>query len=150
MTKVNDLQKLARKFSLKHLIKTAISADSVKEYITEALQNAVGNASLTSSLGIIPFVTMAQKDKIVLTFDISRNDFWASKTIKVDNVDVQPLDKAAEVLTKYQALAPQVEAYLNKYWQVFPSQYNGDTINYSNFKTTVKFDYTAASPVANQ
>lgn len=143
------LSRIASRLYTKHITKLADNAEAHRQEIVSALTQTLTNASTNSSLGIIPFVKMVQADGIVLTFDVTRNDSLGSRTITVDNIQVQPADKAY-LQPKYQPLKDQVEAYLKRNWEVYPSSGGGERIEYSNFTAQLTFGQAQPAQIISQ
>ena len=56
-------------------------------------------------------------------------------SIKVLNFDIAPSSLAA----KYQPAALQIEKYLNKNWELFPSRHQEQTVDYDNFAINLTY-----------
>lgn len=136
--------RLSQLLSDKYLIKLAnINAEEVRSTVEDSLWTALRNASTNSATGIMPFEKMAKEDGLTLTFDVTRNDGWGTKAFSVDNIVVSPTNKG-HLAPKYSPLKQQIEQYLDKYWEVYPSSIDGKKLDYKNF--VVNLSYNAAPP----
>jgi hypothetical protein len=112
----------------------SINANSIKPEIEKSIWQAIKNAAL-SNIGILNFPLMINSDGATINFVVVRNDTLGFKSIKVLNFDVSPSNLTA----KYQPLVVQIEKYLNKNWELFPSMYDGKSINYSQFAMNLTY-----------
>ena len=149
------MKKLAQKIRIK-LLKECffnsnqlIDANSIKEFISNELKIVIENASQYLSLGIGDFINELNNDKKSkslaidkLIINLTRND---EKTI-VNSVQLSGKDAGyllANNQEKYRNLEPlklNLQNYLNKNYEVFPSKYQGEDINYINFTCEIIFD----------
>ena len=83
----------------------------------------------------VVFPVMIKSDDATLSFVVVRNDTLGFKSIKVSNLDVSP----STLTSKYQPLVGQVEKYLNKNWELFPSMHAGESVDYSNFAINLTY-----------
>lgn len=130
---------LAQKFEKYASVSAETYRSEIESHIWLNLKNAAGQRQY----GIIPFVQMSADDGVNLSFDLTNDD----KTITVSNLNVEPMDKNS-LLPKYQPLIPQVKAFLEKYWEIFPNKKNGENIDYSNF--SMHLSYPNAPQVAQK
>lgn len=135
------------KKSEQHLFKLALQlrkkyasldASTIKEEIEKHIQDSVAHASGVKALGIMPFMQMLAADQAALAINVTRD----GSTISVSPPGVDPPALAG----KYAPLSEQVKAYLEKYIELFPSQKNGESINYSNLQLQLKYDPSAQQP----
>lgn len=131
--------RLAARLEIKY---AAIEAQSLINEIQKTITTAVGNASSYQSSGIMPFLTMLQKDGASLSLNVMRN----GDDITVSSATVNP----GEFAPKYSALPLQVQRYLEKNLRVFPSLRNGESINYHNLTLTLIFNAQPQVPIANR
>lgn len=124
-----SLFKLASQFRKKY---ASIDASTLKDEIEKHIQESVAHASGVKSLGIMPFIQMLSADNAALAINVARD----SNTISVSPPGVDP----PELASKYALLSNQVKAYLERYIELFPSQKNGETIDYKNLNLQLKFE----------
>lgn len=133
---------LAHKFNKYASINAEDMRAEIQSHIWQNLSNAAGQ----KQYGIIPFVQMANDDKITLSFDVTNDD----KTITVSTPDIQPADKSAMLAAKYQPLVPQIKAFLEKYWEIYPTKKNGEDVDYNHFTIHLVYPAANASQVAQK
>lgn len=122
----SNLYRFAKLLELKYLTKHAMDAENMRSQIVEHIKQMLINAaSRAPALGIINFPQMVAQDQTVLTFDITKN----GKNITNISVSTSNPDLTA----KYKPLETQVKNYLEKNWELFPTQSNGDSVDYDNF-----------------
>lgn len=123
------LFKLGSQFRKKY---ASIDANTLKDEIQQHIQDSIAHASGVKSLGIMPFMQMLTTDQGALAITVNRD----GNTISVSPPGVDPIEAAP----KYAPLSDQIKAYLTKYIELFPSQKNGETINYSNLTLSLKYE----------
>lgn len=136
-----NLLVLAHKFQKYANVNAEDIRADIEPYIWTNLRNAAGQRQY----GIIPFVQMATDDGINLSFDVTRDD----RTITVSNLEIQPADKA-NLLSKYQPLAAQIKAFLEKYYEIYPTKKNGVDVDYNHFTIHLDYPVMGGSPVAQK
>lgn len=112
----------------------SVNAESLKPEIQNHIWQAIKNRA-AGSQDIANFPVMLNSDNATLSFIVVRNDTLGYKKIKVLNLDVSPANLAA----KYQQLPLQIEKYLNKNWELFPSMHAGQSIDYNNFAISLTY-----------
>ena len=112
----------------------SVNANSIKPEIEKAIWEAIKNAA-ASNIGILNFPTTINSDGATINFVIVRNDTLGFKNIKVLNFDVSPNSLAS----KYQPLVSQIEKYLNKNWELFPSMHDGQSVEYNQFAINLTY-----------
>lgn len=132
---MNYLKLLGSHLDNKYNIKEAMDAENVRQDVISSLTTSIANASTQNTLGILPFKKMLAEDKASLSFIVNRSDHLASTVITVDNLNVSP----RELQAKYAPVAGQVQSYLDRFPEVFPTKLNGETITYNNFSATLNF-----------
>lgn len=144
MEKSRHLIKLAKKLSNKY---AGLNAESFRPQIENAIWTALRNASTVQSSGIMPFIRMAKKDGVTISFDVTRNDTWSgAPNIIVSEIQATPVGH----LAAYQALAGQVKDYLEKYPELYPTLVSGVKLNYDNFMIHLMYPSADEAPVAQQ
>jgi hypothetical protein len=144
MEKSRHLIKLAQKLSNKY---AGMNAEIFRSQIETAVWTAIRNASTSQSSGIMPFVRMAQKDGVTVSFDVTRNDSsMGGTTITVSEIQVNPAGHLAD----YQPLAGQVKTYLEKNPELYPTVASGIKLNYDNFTISLSYPNSNAAPIAQQ
>ena len=133
MKKVHRLIRLANILAHKY---ASIDAESLRPEVEGSIRTAIMNASEQPNSGIMPFTKMAQEDGVSISFYVMRD----GKNIKVYDLRLDPQN--GNLLSKYQPLANQVQDYLNKNWELYPTRRNGDDITYKNF--TIRVTYPTA------
>jgi hypothetical protein len=119
------------------------NAEDYRSEIESDIWTNLRNAAGQRQYGIIPFPQMATTDGINLSFDVTNND----RTITVSNLNIAPAEKN-NLLPKYQPLTTQIKAFLEKYWEIYPTKRNGEELDYSNF--TVHLSYPNEPQVAQK
>ena len=112
----------------------SVSAESLKSEIERHIWQAIKNAA-SQNQSIMNFPVMINSDGATINFVITRNDTLGYKKIKVLNFDIAPSSLAA----KYQPAALQIEKYLNKNWELFPSRHQEQTVDYDNFAINLTY-----------
>lgn len=138
MTKrTNHLIRVANLMSAKY---ASIDAATIATRVKEALQQAIGAAS-TARVGILPFLSMLKADSASFSINVVRDG---------NSITVSPpaLDKP-ELAAKYAPLSGQIQSYLEKNLEIFPSKLNDQNVEYHNLTTTLTFADGSAQPVAN-
>jgi di/tripeptidase len=105
----------------------SINAESIRPEVEAAIKTAIINASTQSSSGLIPFTQMAAQDQTVINFYILRD----GRNIKVYDLQLDPANSV--LLSKYQPLLNQVQEYLTKNWELYPTKRDGEDISYDAF-----------------
>lgn len=105
----------------------SIDAESIRPEVESAIRTALVNASLQNSSGLIPFAKMATEDQITISFYVMRN----GRNIMAYDLQLDPAN--SELLPKYQPLLDQVQKYLTKNWELYPTKRDGEDISYNNF-----------------
>lgn len=123
-----QLFKVAAKFQTKY---ATIDANTIIDRIQQSIQTAVGNASTVRSSGIMPFVQMLQSNNSTLSISVTRN----GGDITVSPATVNPGSEAP----KYSALPMQIQSYLERNLELFPTQINSEPISYSNVTVNLNF-----------
>jgi hypothetical protein len=113
----------------------SIDASTISSQIQQSIQTAVGNASTVKSSGIMPFLQMLKKSNSTLSISITRN----GEGIAASSATVNPGYEAP----KYASLPMQIQSYLEKNLELFPTQRNGESVSYNNF--TVNLTYGVAT-----
>lgn len=105
----------------------SVNAETLKPEITkhiwESIKNTAGNN------GIMNFPSMINADKAFISFFVVRNDSLGYKNIKVLDFTISP----SSLTSKYESLPQQIEKYLNKNWELFPSMNNDQPVDYNQF-----------------
>lgn len=140
MKKTHQLISLGEVLGYKY---ASIDADSIAPEIEKTISDAIKGAAMRSSpddtaLGIMNFPQMIKQDGIELGFDVVRNDTLGFKNISVINLSISPSEKS-NLLPKYQPLLEQVQKYLSKYWELFPSVKDGQPISYDRFVLNLRY-----------
>lgn len=142
----------------KHLIKFAealtykyanLNAEDYRPEIEENIRTALANVSSQNKPQVmLPFMSMLKKDNATLTFDVTRDDNWGRKTITVSNFSVIPGDNNA--FDRYYPLVKQIKDYLEKNWELYPTQRNGTALDYNHFTIRCQYKGEAenAEPIA--
>lgn len=133
------MMRLAARLEIKY---AAIEAQTLINEIQKIITTSVSNASSYQSSGIMPFLTMLQKDGASLSLNVMRN----GDDITVSSATVNP----GEFASKYSALPLQIQGYLEKHLGVFPTTRNSESINYHNLTLTLTFNAQPQVPVANK
>ena len=120
----NVQQHLIRLGALMGAKYASIDANIIKNDVKDAIWTAIANAS-AGHQGIIPFIKMLQADDASMNINITRNDNTVT-------VSAPSLDKP-ELANKYVALPNEIKTYLERYLDLFPSQRNGQPVDYNNF-----------------
>ena len=91
---------------------------------------------------------MIKEDQATLNINVTRNDSaFNSRKITVDSISVLPADKTS-LLPQYQPLKGQIEAYLTRFWEIYPStEPGGEDINYKNFTANLVFAPDPSNPI---
>lgn len=120
----------------------SIDASTIQESVKNALWQSIANASNRKDSGIQPFIKMLQADQAAMNISITRNG---------DTIEVSPpfLDKGA-VAPKYHALSSQIQNWLTKNLEVFPTKRNGESVNYNNLTVTLQYPNSTTEPIASQ
>lgn len=139
MKKSRHLIKLAEKLSNKY---AGLDAEKIRSQVDSAIWTAVRNASTVQVTGVMPFIKMSQQDGASISFDVTRNDGWSAPTITVSNLVVEP----SNLLSKYQALPQQAQAYLEKYPELYPTQRSGLDVDYNNYTTHLDYPNSGTTP----
>jgi hypothetical protein len=148
MKKSSSLFRLAERFCYKY---AGVDAENMRSQVEDAIWTALHNASGNKVTGIMPFVQMAKKDGVTVSFDVTRTDhFSGSPTFNVENVQLEPVSIGANLLPTYQPVAKQIEDYLGKNPELYPSVRSGVDINYKNFTIHLTFPKPGYSPVAQK
>lgn len=121
----------------------SIDANSIKPQIEAHIYTAIENAA-KSNIGLLNFPVMINSDAATISFDIVRNDTFGFKSIKVLNFEVSPSD----LTPKYMVLKEQIEKYLNKNWELFPSILDGQAVEYNRFALNLSYKPTAGELIA--
>lgn len=142
MKSAQHLIKLANRLSHKY---AGLSAESIRSQVDKAIQTAVTNASGNENAGVMPFINMSKQDGANISFDVTRNNGWSAPTITVGNLVVEPRN----LLPKYQPLTQQVQAFLDRYPELYPTQRSGLDVDYSNYTTRLRFNNQSAAPLGS-
>jgi hypothetical protein len=127
MKQLAHLISVARKLQYKY----AIDAADMKDEVQRSIQTAIGNASSVRSSGIMPFVKMLTDSQATLAINVTRS----GKRIMVSPASVNPPTQASA----YQALPSQIQAYLERYLEVFPTVRNSNPVEYDNLTLTLEY-----------
>jgi hypothetical protein len=92
------------------------------------------------------FPAMISADQATLSFSVVRNDTLGFKSIKVLDLTSSPPSLTA----KYQPLAQQIEKYLSKNWELFPSMSNGQAVDYNQFAIYLRYNPQQSELIAGQ
>lgn len=122
-----------------------VNAEDMRANIEIGIWTNLKNAAGQRQYGIIPFVQMSTDDGINLSFDVTRDD----RTVTVSNLEIQPADKA-NLLSKYQPLVTQIKAFLEKYYEVYPTKKNGEDIDYNHFTIHLNYPIMNSPQVAQK
>lgn len=125
---MSNLLRFAESLTLKY---ASLDAASISEEVRRALIGALSNAS-TRTLGLMPFVKMLAADGASLAINVSRN----GEEISVSPASVTP----GSFAPKYAALPGQIQNYLSKRLEIFPSVRNGAPVQYRNLTVTLQFN----------
>src|SRR5271169_6341799 len=139
MKKSRHLIKLAEKLSNKY---AGLDAEKIRSQVDSAIWTAIRSASTVQITGVMPFVKMSQQDGASISFDVIRNDGWSAPTIIATNLVVEP----SNLLSKYQPLTQQVQTYLEKYPELYPTQRSGLDVDYNNYTTHLDYPNSQATP----
>jgi hypothetical protein len=139
MKKSQHLIKLAEKLSNKY---ATVDATTIKDRIQHSIHQAVANASSQPSSGIMPFLKMLDQDQADMNIAVFRN----GNNVTVSEVVVTPPQSAP----RYAALPSQIQRYLERNIELFPSKYAGDDINYSNLSLTLSYPSNIQEGVATR
>lgn len=141
MENTKKLCRLGQTLYFKHLKSFAnVNAEELKNSITATIETALRNASTIYNLGILPFEKMAKADGLTLSFDVTRDDHLGTRTITVDNISILQPEKAY-LQPKYQPLKEQLEAYLKRNWEIYPTtEPGGERIDYQNFTVNLVYN----------
>jgi hypothetical protein len=133
------LMSVAAKMAHKY---ASVDASTMQEEVKKALWQSVANASSHKETGIMPFIRMLQQDQAAMNINVTRSG---------NSVTVSPpsLDKP-EVASKYANLPGQIQAWLERNLEIFPTKRNGESVDYSNLTVTLEYPSMASQPVASQ
>lgn len=122
----SHLYRFAKLLEIKYLTKQAVDAENLRSQIVDHIKQMLVNAaSRAPALGIMNFPAMIAQDQTSLTLDILKNGKTVDRvTVGVGNPDL---------FSKYKPLEDQIKKYLDKNWELFPYNSNGDSVDYSNF-----------------
>lgn len=126
-----------------------VNAETIRADIEKNVWTSLRNASTHESSGVMPFDSMAQQDGIIVSFDVTRDDHMFSRNITVSNLKVEPAEKSFAIV-KYEALPQQIEAYLDRNWEIFRSKYNGEDVDYNNFTLHLTYPDNSGSSIASK
>jgi hypothetical protein len=133
------LIKLATKFGNKY---ASIDASTIKNDVTKSIRLAVANASNQKISGIMPFLQMLDQDQVDMNINVTRNG---------DKVTVsKPSFSTASVAPRYEDLPAQIQNYLEKNLELFPTQRNGDLIEYNNLTVMLNYPSNIQEGVASR
>lgn len=145
MKKTHQLISLGEVLSHKY---AEVDANTIKPQIQKSIWEDIKNAAALGpqGQGIMNFPQMIQEDGTTIRFDVFRNDTLGMAKIKIYNFGVSKPENAP----KYQALPNQVEAYLNKYPELFQFKLNGDNVVYKDFILNLSYEpiFEAGKPIA--
>jgi len=139
MKKVHRLIRLANILSHKY---ASIDAETLRPEVESSIRTAIINASEQPSSGIMPFARMAQEDGVSVSFYVMRD----GKNTKVYDLRLEPQN--GTLLSKYQPLMSQVQDYLNKNWELYPTKKDGEDITYKGFTIRVVYPTTDTAGTA--
>lgn len=125
-----NLLKVANKLRTKY----ALDGSTIKDEIQNIIQTALSNASDNPVSGIMPFIKMLEQDQASLAINVTRN----GNNVIVSNPALTP----SNVSAKYAALPGQIKKYLERYPELYPSQRNGEHVDYNNLTVTLTFTDT--------
>jgi hypothetical protein len=112
-----------------------VDADAYKESIASHIKQAIINASHIPSHGIINFTKLLEADHASLGLTIVKNN-----TFQHNSLVVFPAVANPDTFTShYAGLSSQVESYLTRYPQLFPTHIGGEPVSYDNFKIDLVF-----------
>ena len=114
----------------------SVDASTIKNDVTVAIRTAIANASSQQANGIMPFLKMLNQDQADLSINVTRD----GNTISVSAPTVTP----TEMAPKYTNLPSQIQSYLDRNLELFPTKRNGDNVDYSNL--TITLSYPSSSP----
>lgn len=137
MKRTQYLVRLAKLFANKY---AGVDAQSIVGEVQQSLTTAIANASSHRESGIMPFMSMLSQDGASLTLSVTRN----GNEVLVSPPNVNPGSAAP----RYSALPQQIEAYLKRYLDVFPTVRNGEPVQYSDLAMTLTFAPPADPRVA--
>lgn len=123
----------------------SVDAETLKPEIEKHIWESIKNAAGSQSNGMMNFPVMINSDQATLSFSVVRNDTLGYKNIKVVDLTVSPSSVAA---AKYEGLATQIEKYLNKNWELFPSMRNNQSVDYNQFALYLRYNPQAGEMIA--
>jgi hypothetical protein len=112
-----------------------IDADTIKDSIATDIKSAIINASRSPVMGIMDFTKMLEVDGATLGLTIIKSNSFLHNTLQVLPATVNP----PITQDKYAGLSTQVEGYLKKYPDLFPSYAGGESVSYDNFRIDLVF-----------